>query len=63
MVLKSISAHPGCSTSTKAGWNIHSGASNRSEPTLITRPSGSCHEEVRKMEWVRIGRTNGIVFY
>ncbi|KAJ3766150.1 hypothetical protein FB446DRAFT_606934, partial [Lentinula raphanica] len=33
-------ATPGCSTSTRCGWNMHSGASNRSEPTLIVRPSG-----------------------
>jgi hypothetical protein len=37
-----IPATPGCSTSTRWGWNMHSGASYRSEPTLITRPSGSC---------------------
>lgn len=36
-----LPATPGCSTSTRWGWNIHSGASNRSEPILITRPSGS----------------------
>lgn len=38
-------ATPGCSTSTRCGWNMHSGASNRSEPTLMTRPSGSCESE------------------
>ena len=37
-----IPATPGCSTSTRWGWNMHSGASYRSGPTLITRPSGSC---------------------
>ena len=36
-----LPATPGCSTSIKWGWNMHSGASNRSEPTLMTRPSGS----------------------
>jgi hypothetical protein len=41
IVSKSISATPGCSMSTRCGWNIHSGASKRSEPTLIVRPSGS----------------------
>lgn len=34
-------AMPGCSTSTRCGWNMHSGPSKRSEPTLMTRPSGS----------------------
>ncbi|KAJ3884730.1 hypothetical protein GG344DRAFT_60204 [Lentinula edodes] len=34
-------ATPGCSTSTRCGWNIHSGALNRSEPTLIVHPSGN----------------------
>lgn len=38
---RNIPATPGCSTSTRCGWNMHSGASNRSCPTLITRPSGS----------------------
>ena len=41
IVSKSISEMPACSMSTRCGWNIHSGASKRSEPTLIIRPSGS----------------------
>lgn len=41
MVLKRNSAMPGCSTSTRWGWKRHSGASKRSLPTRITRPSGS----------------------
>lgn len=41
IVLNRNSEMPGCSTSTRCGWNRHSGASNRSLPTLITRPSGS----------------------
>jgi len=34
-----VPATPGCSM---WGWNIHSEASYCSEPTLISRPSGSC---------------------
>jgi hypothetical protein len=36
-----LPATPGCSTSTRWGWNMHSGASNRSGPILMIRPSGS----------------------
>ena len=36
-----LPATPGCSTSMRCGWNMHSGASNRSWPILMTRPSGS----------------------
>jgi len=36
-----LPATPGCSMSTRWGWNMHSGASKRSEPTLMVRPSGS----------------------
>lgn len=41
LLLIFLPAMPLPSTSTRCGWNKHSGASNRSEPTLITRPSGS----------------------
>jgi hypothetical protein len=36
-----LPATPGCSTSMRWGWNMHSGASNRSGPILMIRPSGS----------------------
>lgn len=41
MVLKSSSATPTPSTLMRWGWKSASGASKRSPPTLITRPSGS----------------------
>lgn len=41
IVLNTSSAIPWPSTLIKCGWNRASGASNRSPPTLITRPSGS----------------------
>ena len=44
-----IPATPGDSRSTRWGWNMHSGASNRSEPTLIVRPSGS-YEVINQLQ-------------
>lgn len=46
MVLKTSSAIPWPSTLMRCGWNSASGASNRSPPTLITRPSGNCGQNV-----------------
>lgn len=55
MVLKRSSATPTPSTLMRWGWNRASGASNRSPPTLITRPSGSwtC---VGGMRWKEKGK-------
>ena len=50
MVLKRSSATPTPSTLMRWGWNRASGASNRSPPTLITRPSGSWRS-VGGMRW------------
>jgi hypothetical protein len=52
IVSKSISATPGCSMSTRCGWNMHSGASKRSEPTLIVRPSGSYFDHIESIKYV-----------
>ena len=41
IVLKTNSAMPWPSTFIKCGWNKASGASKRSPPTFMTRPSGS----------------------
>ncbi|EDZ73257.1 hypothetical protein AWRI1631_42080 [Saccharomyces cerevisiae AWRI1631] len=46
-VLNNSSPTPGCSTSTKPGWNKHSGASNLSCPTLIVLPSGNSYDSTR----------------
>lgn len=43
IVLNTSSAMPWPSTLIKCGWNRASGASKRSPPTLMTRPSGSCN--------------------
>lgn len=45
MVLKTSSAMPEPSTLIRWGWNRASGASNRSPPTLMIRPSGSCFND------------------
>lgn len=50
MVLERSSATPTPSTLMRWGWNRASGASNRSPPTLITRPSGSWRS-VGGMRW------------
>ena len=43
---------PDPSTLIKCGWKSASGASNRSPPTLMMRPSGSCGFRREKQNWV-----------
>ncbi len=58
ITLKSISPSPADSTPMSDGLNSASGASNRSAPTLITRPSGSVYLRDEGPGWrVRIAHT------
>lgn len=62
MVLKRSSATPTPSTLIRWGWKRASGASNRSPPTLITRPSGSwgCVGGLRRREKRKMTPVKGL---